>query len=145
VAETGATILAQEKDLWPGKQFALAVVVTTPEFLRDHPDVVARVLGVHHAWTQRLVADPRAQLPHLNAALFALTGKKLPPGVLDSALGRVTFTDDPLEQTFRTMGQWTYDLGFEQRPAHLGSLFDLAVLKELQKSPAKPEATHDPH
>jgi NitT/TauT family transport system substrate-binding protein len=145
VAETGATILAQEKDLWPGKQFALAVVVTTPEFLRDHPDVVARVLGVHHAWTQRLVADPRAQLPHLNAALFALTGKKLPPGVLDSALGRVTFTDDPLEQTFRTMGQWTYDLGFEQHPARLGSLFDLAVLKELQKSPAKPEATHDPH
>ena len=144
VAETGATIISEEKDLWPGNQFALAVVVTTPEFLRDHPDVVAKVLAVHHAWTQRLSADPQAHLPQLGSALFALTGKKLPPGVLDSAIARVTFTDDPLPETFRTMGQWTYDLGFEQRPARLGTLFDLAVLQQIQKTPAKPEAARDP-
>ena len=144
VAETGATIVAEEKDLWPGKQFALAIVVTTPEFLRDHPDVVAKVLGVHRAWTARLASDPKAHLPQLGTALLALTGKKLPPGVLDSAITRVTFTDDPLEGTFKTMGQWTYDLGFEQQPARLGTLFDLNVLKELQKSPPKQEAVNVP-
>jgi NitT/TauT family transport system substrate-binding protein len=153
VAETGATIIAEEKDLWPGKQFALAIVVTTPEFLRDHPDVVAKVLGVHRSWTARLASDPKAHLPRLGAALLALTGKKLPPGVLDSAITRVTFTDDPLPETFKTMGQWTYDLGFEQQPARLGTLFDLSVLKELQKSPptslspsppATQEAAHVP-
>ena len=138
VAENGATIVAEEKDLWPGRQFALAVVVTTPEFLRDHPDVVAKVLAVHHHWTQRLVADPKACLPQLGSALFALTGKKLPPGVLDSAITRVTFTDDPLPDTFKTMGQWTYDLGFEQRPARLDTLFDVSVLKQVQNPPAQP-------
>jgi len=143
VAETGATIVSEEKDLWPGNQFALAVVVTTPEFLRDHPDVVAKVLAVHHHWTERLAADPKAYLPQLGSALFALTGKKLPPGVLDSAITRVTFTDDPLPDTFKTMGQWTYDLGFEQRPARLNTLFDLAVLKQVQSAPAQPEAGHD--
>jgi NitT/TauT family transport system substrate-binding protein len=137
VAETGATIVAEEKDLWPAKQFALAIVVTTPEFLRDHPDVVAKMLGVHRAWTARLASDPKAHLPQLGTALLALTGKKLPPGVLDSAITRVTFTDDPLPDTFKTMGQWTYDLGFEQQPARLGTLFDLSVLKELQQSPPK--------
>jgi NitT/TauT family transport system substrate-binding protein len=138
VAETGATIVAEEKDLWPGKQFALAVVVTTPEFLEKHPDVVAKVLGVHRAWTARLTADPKSHLSELGAALLTLTGKKLPPGVLESAITRVTFTDDPLPDTFKTMGQWTYDLGFEQQPARLGTLFDLNVLKELQqKSPPK--------
>jgi NitT/TauT family transport system substrate-binding protein len=142
VAETGATIISEEKDLWPGNQFALAVVVTTPEFLRDHPDIVARVLAVHHHWTQRLAADPKTYLPQLGSALFALTGKRLPPGVLDSAVTRVTFTDDPLPDTFRTMGQWTYDLGFEQRPARLNTLFDLSVLKQVQSSPAQPEAGH---
>jgi NitT/TauT family transport system substrate-binding protein len=136
VADTGATILAEEKDLWPDQQFSLAVVITTPEFLRDHPDVVAKVLGVHHAWTQRLTTDPKTYLPQLGAALFAITGKKLPPGVLDSAITRVTFTDDPLEATFKTMGQWSYDLGFEQRPARLGSLFDLGVLKDVSKAGA---------
>jgi NitT/TauT family transport system substrate-binding protein len=144
VAETGATIVAEEKDLWPGKQFALAIVVTTPEFLRDHPDLVAKVLGVHRAWTARLATDPKAHLPQLGTALLALTGKKLPPGVLDSAITRVTFTDDPLPDTFKTMGQWTYDLGFEQQPARLGTLFDLSVLKELQKSPPKQETVHVP-
>jgi NitT/TauT family transport system substrate-binding protein len=142
VAETGATIIAEEKDLWPDKQFALGVVVTTPEFLRDHPDVVSKVLAVHHHWTQRLAADPKAVLPQLSSALLALTGKKLPPGVLESAMSRVTFTDDPLSDTFRTMGQWTYDLGFEQRPARLDNLFDLSVLHDVQKSPAQPEGGH---
>src|SRR6202042_3691275 len=33
IAETGATLVGEEKDLWPGKQFSLTVVVTTPEFL----------------------------------------------------------------------------------------------------------------
>ncbi|MDB5320234.1 MAG: transporter, substrate-binding protein aliphatic sulfonates family [Phycisphaerales bacterium] len=143
VAETGATIVAEEKDLWPSKQFALAIVVTTPDFLRDHPDVVAKVLGVHRAWTARLVANPKTHLPQLGTALLALTGKKLPPGVLDSAITRVTFTDDPLPDTFKTMGQWTYDLGFEQQPARLETLFDLSVLKELEKSP-KQEAVNVP-
>jgi NitT/TauT family transport system substrate-binding protein len=139
VAENGATIVAEEKELWPGKQFALAVVVTTPEFLRDHPDVVAKVLTVHHHWTRRLAADPKTYLPQLGSALFALTGKKLPPGVLDSAITRVTFTDDPLPDTFKTMGKWTYDLGFEQRPARLDTLFDLSVLKQVQNPPAQPK------
>jgi NitT/TauT family transport system substrate-binding protein len=139
VAENGATIVAEEKELWPGKQFALAVVVTTPEFLRDHPDVVAKVLTVHHHWTRRLAADPKTYLPQLGSALFALTGKKLPPGVLDSAITRVTFTDEPLPDTFKTMGKWTYDLGFEQRPARLDTLFDLSVLKQVQNPPAQPK------
>ena len=137
VAEAGATIVAEEKDLWPGKQFALAVVVTTPEFLENHPDVVAKVLGVHRSWTARLAVDPKAHLEELGSALLALTGKKLPPGVLESAITRVKFTDDPLPDTFKTMGQWTYDLGFEQQPARLGTLFDLNVLQDLQKSPPK--------
>ena len=47
VTESGATLLAEEKDLWPDKQFLLTLVVTTPDFLAKHPDVVqAYVVGV---------------------------------------------------------------------------------------------------
>jgi NitT/TauT family transport system substrate-binding protein len=133
VAETGAKIIAEEKDLWPGGEFALAVVVTTPEFLRDHPDVVKRVLAVHHGWTTRLASEPAKHAGELGAALNTLTGKKLPPGVLEAALARVKFTDDPLEATFKTMGQWAYDLGFERQPARMGQLFDLEPLKEVNR------------
>src|SRR5438552_7525593 len=42
ISETGAKLIAEEKDLWPEKQFSLTVVVTTPEFLAQHPDAVKK-------------------------------------------------------------------------------------------------------
>src|SRR3954471_23363486 len=79
VAQAGAKVIGQERDLWPGKRFAITLVVTTPEFLAKHPDVVERILGVHRAWTAKLKNTPDAQLPQLESALFALTKKQLPP------------------------------------------------------------------
>jgi NitT/TauT family transport system substrate-binding protein len=133
VSETGGKIIAEEKDLWPGGQFSLTVVVTTPEFLAAHPDIVTKMLSVHHRWTKRLTDDPTSVQPQLESALFKLTGKKLPQGVLAAALPRVKFIDDPLPDTFSTMAQWTYDLGFAQQPPQLQGLFDLSILQKLQQ------------
>lgn len=136
VAEADAKIIAEEKDLWPDKQFSLAVVITTPEFLQARPDVVRKMLTVHRSWTQKLNTDGAAALPQLEEALFKLTSRKLPPGVMPAAYPRVKFTDQPLEETFRTMGQWSYDLGFATQPPKLDKLFDLTILKELSTSPS---------
>jgi NitT/TauT family transport system substrate-binding protein len=135
VAEAEGTIIAEEKDLWPNKEFSLTVVITTPEFLRDHPDVVEKVLKVHCQWTAKLVADPKSTEQQLGDAIFKLTQKRLPEGVLAAALPRVKFTNDPLEDTFKTMGQWANDLGVAQRPPNLTNLFDLKILRTLE--PAK--------
>lgn len=132
VAETGATIIAEEKDLWPNKEFSLTVVVTTPEFLKNHPDVVEKVLAVHHRWTKKLNSDPAGVLPQLEEGLFKLTNKKLPAGVLAVALPRVKFTDAPLEETFNTMGQWAYDLGFAKQAPKLEGLFDLDLAHKVE-------------
>ena len=123
IAETEAKLIAEEKDLWPDKQFSLTVVVTTPEFLVKYPDVVKKLLAVHSRWTLRLQQDPQKYAEQLGAALTALTGKKLPPGVLSESLGRVKFTDDPLRPTFETMAQWSHDLGFAPEAAKLDGLF----------------------
>ena len=45
IAEGGAKLIAEEKDLWPDKQFMLTVVIVRPEFLREHPDVVEEFLA----------------------------------------------------------------------------------------------------
>jgi hypothetical protein len=95
--------------------------------------VVEKLLTVHTRWTQKLNTDPSGVLPQLDEALFKLTGKKLPPGVLADALPRVKFTDEPLEQTFTTMAQWAYDLNFSQQQADLKGLFDLSILRKLQQ------------
>jgi len=132
IVETGAKLIAEEKDLWPAKQFSLTVVVTTPEFLQQHADVVKKVLDVHNHWTQRLSQSPDQYASQLGEALGALTGKKLPEGVLPQAIARVKFTNDPLPATFNTMAQWAQDLGFQGKIANLDGLFDTAILKQVE-------------
>lgn len=140
IAETGARLIAEEKDLWPDKRFALTVIVTTPEFLAAHPDVIEKLLAVHHRWTDRLRTDPAKYAPQLADALVGLTGKKLPPGVAEDAIKRVEFTDDTLSDTFARMGQWSYELGFLKREPRLDRLTDTSILRKVESGP-----TTQPH
>ena len=78
------------------------------------------MLGVHRHWTARLAARSQPIVPQLDSALSRSPAKSCPTGVLELAITRVKFTDDPLPDTFKTMGQWTYELGFAQQPRRLG-------------------------
>jgi len=136
VTETGATIIAEEKDLWPNKEFLLTAAVTTPEFLAARADVVATVLRVQRAWTKRLNEDPDRYVSALGDALFGLTGKRLGPAILPLALRRVRFVDDPSPETMATFAAWKADLGFDRHdspggrgPADLDALVDTAALR----------------
>jgi NitT/TauT family transport system substrate-binding protein len=128
IAQAGATLLAEEKDLWPEKEFVLTLVVTTPEYLAKHPETVERVLGAHRTWTDRLAADPAKYAPALDDALFALTGKRLDPAVVREALGRVKFTSNPNRRTLEAFASWTHDLGFERETVDLANLVDTTIL-----------------
>jgi NitT/TauT family transport system substrate-binding protein len=140
IIESGATLVAAEKDIWPDKRFVLTVVVTTPEFLAKHPDTLRKILGVHAKWTRVLQDEPDRQLPKLGEALFALSGKKLPDGVLQASIKNVEFTLDPLNETFVTMGQWATDLGFAKQ-VDLKGLIDASLLQELTGTPEPSPST----
>ncbi len=132
VSTADAKIVGEEKDLWPNHEFSLTVIVTTPEFLRVHADVVEKLLVVHRTWTARLNAEPAKYVPQLEAALASLTGKSLKPGVAADAIGRVKFTDEPLPETFEANATWANELGFAKEKPDLAGLIDLAVLRKLQ-------------
>lgn len=134
VAQDGAHVVGEEKDLWPQKRFTLTVVVTTPQFLASHPDLVEKLLRVHRDWTRRLREDPHKYLPQLDSALFALTGKRLAAGVLASALDHVQFSDEPLPPTFEALAQWSYDLGFVAQLPSVAGLIDTSMLRKLQET-----------
>ena len=132
IVEAGAKAIAEEKDLWPGKQFTLALVVTTPRFLAEHPDVIEKLLMVHSRWTDRLNREPQKYQQQLSDALTKLTGKQLPPGVIEEALPRVKFTDEPLEETLTTMARWAYDLRIVNRKPELAGLVDTSILRDVR-------------
>jgi NitT/TauT family transport system substrate-binding protein len=133
VADTGARIIGEEKDVWPDKQFDLTVIATTPEYLAKHGDVIAKLLGVHRAWTKRLTNDPSAQSEPLNNALAKLTGKPLSPAILKEALGRVAFTDEPSAKTFEVNAKWAADLGLMRWTVDTSTLINRTVLDKLKK------------
>jgi NitT/TauT family transport system substrate-binding protein len=141
VSQANAEVIGHEKDLWPEGKFVLTVVITTPEFLQNHPDVVEKMLTVHRSWTARLQEDPQKHLPALGAGLFEITRKKLPDGVLASALKNVEFTDEPLESSFATFDQWSRDLGFTKETTDLKNLVDATILRKLQQSAGTRPAT----
>ena len=141
ISETGARIIAEEKDLWPSKEFAITLVVTTPEFLKAHPEIVERVLVAHRTWTARLVSEPDAHVGELRDALLGLTGKKLDDAILKPAIHRVKFTDEPLAATLAAFATWAHDLGFDRGSPDVSKLVDVTILRKL--TAASPEAKRE--
>ena len=139
VAQAGAKVIGQEKDLWPRKEFSITVVVTTPEFLQKHPATVEKLLAAHAVWTERLNKEPAKYVPQLKAALFALTNKQLPEGVVESALSNTKFTDEPLPHTFETMATWSHELGYAKEKTDVGGLIDTSILQKLKGAPPAKE------
>lgn len=140
ITEAGAMLVAEEKDLWPDKDFTLTVVVVSPKFLREHPDVVEQVLNVHHSWTTKLQTKPDAHLQPLGDALFALLGKRLPEGVLPAAMKRIKFTDKPGAASFEAFAAWSAQLGFTRSAVPLTQLIDTAILDRIVSAPATQNA-----
>jgi NitT/TauT family transport system substrate-binding protein len=132
IEQDNAVLVAEEKDLWPNKEFTLTVVVTTPQFLAAHPDAIAKVLAVHHQWTLRLQSNPQNYAQQLGGALSALSGgKKISTKVLADSLKHTEFTDDPLPETFSTMAQWTADLKLIPAAPDLTGLFETGIMKQI--------------
>ncbi|MEO6435936.1 MAG: ABC transporter substrate-binding protein, partial [Tepidisphaeraceae bacterium] len=136
ISQADATLVAEEKDLWPDKRFSLTVVITTPAFLKAHPDVVQRMLAVHHDWTLKLQNGRQAYLQALEDALFKLQGKRLPEGVLATALDRVRFIDAPDAGSFEAFAAWSNALGFARSSVSLTDLIDTTILDSVITAPS---------
>lgn len=133
--EAGAHVLSQEhelKELWPEGNLSLTVVVTTPKFLAEHPDVVEKMLGVHEAWTQRLAADPQKYAKQLGDGLYRLVNARLKDAVLADSLRNVRFTDQPLEQTLQKMAEWSDELRGTGPATRISGLVDLTILNKVR-------------
>ena len=143
IIEGQGKLLGEEKDLWPNKRFSLTLVVTTPEFLAKHPDVVEKFLLAHLRLTRWLNAQPQNWATPLDLALKQLTGKALPAGVVANSMSHVQFTEEPLEETLSTMNQWAYDLKLINSPNMGPGLVDTTILKKLQAQSATQPHTGD--
>ncbi len=135
VNEAGGKILLDERDLWPPEgKFVTAHLIVSPEYLKQNPDVVKRLLAAHVNETQ-WINEHKDEVPKVfNTELKKLTGQTIPEDTLTEALTRLEFTNDPIRLSLFQSANDAYDLGFlakgKARP-DLTGIYDLTLLDQV--------------
>ncbi len=127
-------VIAEERDLWPNREFVLTNVIARRQFLEENPDLVKRFLGAHVQITRELAADAGRFVPVINSELKRLTTKNLPEPVLRNALKHVLFTTDPSIDSFRRFYEKGRRLNLlPEQPFEVAQLVDTRLLQELTR------------
>jgi NitT/TauT family transport system substrate-binding protein len=140
VHEANGRVFIDERDLWPDRRFATALLIARTEFLQQHGDLVKVWLRTHVELTGWIEKNPAEAKKILNDEIKRETSKALAPEVLDDAFGRLDVTYDPLRGALAKSAQQAYSLGFLGKEApDLSGLFDVTLLNEvLREKKASP-------
>ncbi|AVZ76000.1 sulfate ABC transporter substrate-binding protein [Streptomyces lunaelactis] len=134
----GAKVLLDESTLWPDKKFVITNIIVSQKFLKEHPDVVEAVLRGSVNTNAWINANPDKAKASANAKLKELTGKALPPKVIDPAWPSIQFTNDPLAATLRAQAGHAVKAGLLKQP-DLAGIYDLRPLNKVLKAESEPE------
>ncbi|MDT9699560.1 ABC transporter substrate-binding protein [Streptomyces sp. P17] len=135
----GGRVLLDESDLWDDGAFVTALVVVSPSFLADHPDVVEAVLRGSVRAGAWLKSDPAQGKAAVNDAIATVTGRPLEPGVLDAAWRHVSLTDDPLAATLAEEADRADRLGLlDGSREALDGIVDLRLLNRVLAQRGEP-------
>jgi NitT/TauT family transport system substrate-binding protein len=137
--EAKAKVLLDEKTLWPGGQYVTTHLMVRTGFLKDHPDVVKRLLEGQVAATDFVNASPAEAKTLVNQGIQKLTGKGIAQAVIDAAWPNMTFTNDPVAASLRKGAADAISVGLLDAKTKLDGIYDLTLLNEVLKAAGKPE------
>jgi NitT/TauT family transport system substrate-binding protein len=130
IQEGGGNVLVDERDLWPGGEYVTTHLLVRTEFLRDHPDVVKRLLqGVVDATT--FVNENSEEAQRItNEGIEEITGKPIGEETLAAAWKNLTFTWDPIASSLERSKDAAVDVGLLDE-VDLGGIYHLTLLNEV--------------
>jgi NitT/TauT family transport system substrate-binding protein len=140
VLEGGGAVLVDERTLWPDGKFVTTHLVVRTGFLEQHPELVAAVLRAHVRAVEFVNAEPTLARALANGAIAKLTGKALPPEVIDGAWSKLTFTVDPIAASLRESAEDAARVGLLE-PVSLDGIYALGALNEILAAAGKPEVS----
>ena len=132
VREAGGKIFLDERELWQDGKFVTGHIIVSTKFLKEHPDILKKILAAHVELTQRINADPTTAKKTLNSEIARLTGAALSEQVLEDAWGRQTVTYDPISSSLLGSADAAFRAGFlgDTMP-NLDKIYDLTILNEV--------------
>jgi NitT/TauT family transport system substrate-binding protein len=137
VLEGGGSVLVDERTLWPDGRFVTTHVMVRTAFLKEQPEIVASFLRAHVRAVEFLNAEPAKAREIVNAAIGRLTGKALPPEVIERAWAALAFTVDPIAPSLRKSAEDATAVGLLDA-VKLDGIYDLAPLNAILAAAGKP-------
>jgi len=129
--EAGATVLVDERDLWPDGAFVTTNLIVNPTFLAEHPDVVRGLVEGQVDANEWLNANPEQAQAVVGDAIAELSGSALPEGVIAEAWPNIDFTDDPVPTSLLDGAAHAAEVGTLEGKPDLDGLYDLSILNEV--------------
>jgi NitT/TauT family transport system substrate-binding protein len=132
VKEANGKILVDERDLWPDGKFVTSQIVVRTDYLKNHPDVIKKLLEAHVDETTWINNNKDQAAQVFNAQLEKLTGKTIPVDELQNAFSRLEITYDPVKESLYKSANNAFDLGFlEDKKPDLSNIYDLTLLNQV--------------
>jgi NitT/TauT family transport system substrate-binding protein len=131
VLEAGATVLVDERDLWPDGEFVTTHLIVRTEFLEEYPETVAALLRGHVAAVEFANEDADAAKASINAGLEASGSAAIPAEVLDRAWEGLTATYDPIASGLEQSAADGFAAGTTETEVDLAGIYDLRPLNEV--------------
>jgi NitT/TauT family transport system substrate-binding protein len=138
VTDAGASVLVNEKDLWPNGQFPTTVVLVRADFLQKYPQTVRALLRGHLKAIDLAASDPVKAQTIVNDGLKKLTGNALAAPVIERAFQNITLAPDPLASTFPQLAQDSVTAGITEKPTDLAGFVDVGPLNAELQAAGKP-------
>jgi NitT/TauT family transport system substrate-binding protein len=139
VLEAGASVLVDERDIWPDGEFVTTHLIVRTEFLEQNPETVEALLRGHVAAVQFAQEDADAAKDALNAGLESSGSDAIPAEVLDRAWENLSVTWDPLAPALEQSAQDGFDAGTTSELVDLEGIYDLTflngILEDLDQEP----------
>ncbi len=131
VSQANGKIFVDERDLWPGSKFVTTNIVVRTEFLKDHPDVIKKLLQANVDEINWINNNPDQARQAFNTAFNQLTGKTYPDDLLKVAFSRINLTYDPIASSLYTEANNAYKVGFLDSQPNLSGIYDLTLLNKV--------------
>ena len=138
LVQAGGKVLVDERDLWPGKKFAITVLAVRTDFLTAHPQTVSALIAGGLDATDLIARDPATAQKDVADLIAKVSGKPLKPAVIQAAWTKLSFTADPVTSSLLTGAQHAYQVGVLKKEPKLDGLVDLTLLNQLLKERGKP-------
>lgn len=139
LVDEGGKVLVDERTEWPKGQYVTTVLLVSTSFLDDHADLVDDLLKGQIQANDYIASNSTDAEKVVGDWLSSYSGSPIDQSVLDSAWANLTFSNDPVADSFIESAKHAEDVGLLEPADNLSGIFDLDPLNAILGDAGQPE------